>query len=57
MTNLSTDFIKETFDAQTTFDGKLLPDMAESYKLKTLVDELLRRSAEWETQKYCKCSE
>jgi len=50
MEELTTAEIRKTIAAQTTFDGKLLPDMAESYKVKTLVDELLRRSQEWEAE-------
>lgn len=41
---LTTAEIKEQIYTQVTFDGKLLPDMAEAYKIKALVDELLMRS-------------
>ena len=47
---LTTADIKETLDTQTTFDGRLVPDMAESYKVRELVNELLRRSYDLEQQ-------
>ena len=36
--------IKKQIYSQVTFDGRLLPDMAEAYKVKDLVDELLVRA-------------
>jgi len=42
--NLSTKEIEQAIKKQTTFDGKLLPDMAESYNILSLVNILLERS-------------
>lgn len=46
--------IKQQIYTQVTFDGRLLPDMAEAYKVKDLVDELLIRAKREEDNRLAK---
>lgn len=55
MKDMTAKEIKSQIYTQVTFDGKLLPDMAESYKVKSLVDELIRRAEQLENTKVCQC--